>query len=152
MSDGIDLGALKADLQKYAKIWASTCAHEAANGITDMAKMAVAQFYGAYSPVVYRRTGNISGGSYSKYLKNNGRIYYGGVGFSSSGMGEYAHAGISTDEIYSRVIFSGLHGKVASAAPYNIVSAIYNNPVFMNQCDEAGHAAARSAGYSILSF
>ena len=152
MSDGFDIGALKADLQKYMKIWAYTCAHEAADGITNMAKMAVSQFYGAYSPSHYYRSGNIAGGSYSKYLKNNGSIYYGGVKFSSEGMSNYKRQGVSTDTIFSMVIYSGLHGHTRTYPPFDRVRAIYNNPVFMNQIDEAGHAAAKSAGYALLNF
>ena len=152
MSAGIDLSALKADLEKYGKIWASTCAHKAAEDITNMAKMAVAQFYGAYSPNMYQRTGNIAGGSYSKYLKNNGSIYYGGVKFSPEKMSEYSGAGISTGEIYSRVIFQGLHGTTKTRAPHDIVNRLYQNGSFRDAVDEAGHAAAKSAGYSLLSF
>ena len=148
------LAALKADLQKYMKTWASTVAHVASEGLVEETKNALEEFYGSYDPVQYLRTNNILNNSYAPYLKNNGKTYYGGVELSGSRMFEYpAPHQWSNERIFNAVMFSGLHGvHFASNPPYNRIVNFRDMGFFQSYCVEAGDAAAQSQSYQVLQF
>lgn len=103
----IDKGLLD-DLDKYAKAIAKECAVSVRDELYFTMQSAMAYFYGSYTPIVYKRTGNMDN-SYKKYYKNpHGNIYYGGVQIDPAFIDDVYALGKET--VFDYVIFRGIHG------------------------------------------
>lgn len=111
MADGIEISideGLFQDLDKYSKAIAKECAVSVRDELYFTMQSAMAYFYGQYSPIRYKRTGNM-GKSYKKYYRNpHGSIYYGGVQIDP-GFIDHVYE-IDKETVFDYVIFRGIHG------------------------------------------
>ena len=113
-----NMETLKEDIKKYLETFANAYVNKAAELLTEEAKSAVKYFYDDYDPKYYLRTDNFKKNSYKKYLKNNGRYYYGGVRLSSENMSPYVEDGGFFDPgiVFEAAATLGIHGKISEPA------------------------------------
>lgn len=137
------------DYKKYYSKVLSVGVDLAVKEIIDAANVAIEQFYSSYDPKYYVRWGNIRNHSFVPYVFNNGKVASGGIDFTDAGMFDYPGAGLSTGEIYDRVIFNGLHGKVASESPYDIVVDYVDNGLW-DYVEETAKEAGKKQSFKWL--
>lgn len=138
------------DFRNYATVFTYAGATTAMKELVDYSNVALDEFYSSYDPKVYVRWGNMRNNAVQPYMHNNGRNAYGGVRLSVSNIFDYPGAGISTEEIYDRVMFQGLHGTFASAPPYNIISDFAKSDGFRSYIEETADKTARNQDFKWL--
>lgn len=122
MASGIDLSGVEDALLNILRQKAQKAASKIATELTNEAKLAIEEFYGDYSPVIYKRQGGLKG-TYKRYYRNpHGKIYHGGVELIP-GTGSYSSVvsgkSVGSDFISALAVFNGMHGNV-EALPFKV--------------------------------
>ena len=157
-----DKEVFESDCLRFAQLFALCVARKGTEEISKVAEEAIEEYYHEYpSPapwsVGYIRTNNFRNGSWKKYTVLGGNIYEGGVIVSSSGMGEYAKAGISKDAIFSLDMLEGAHGVrgvygpiVVSSSPISKIEEKVNGVIADEVGDAALEFAKKNGSYTYL--
>ena len=166
----IDKKAIEADLLKFANVYCSTVAMEAADIIGKFAFQEMVGYYNEYEPSIYIRTFQMILHSYKPHYKKINNGYEGGVDIHSLNT-NHPDKGISEEEIYEKVWVEGQHGidminyqsardgsvaywRKFQGQPYridNLKRKAYSEKT-IRQLQEKGLKAALKQHYSILRF
>lgn len=141
------------DLKKYTMAFAKEYVQVGADELTREAQNAMNMFYGDYSPIYYNRTDDLRSNSYSKYIHNNGRYYYGGVKISADGMSPYYH-GQGESVPASMIANMGWHGwhgpMIQTAPPLDYLTELLQS--IEEKATEKATKLAEGLSYSVIEF
>lgn len=144
---------LYSDLKKYTMAFAKEYVRIGADELTKEAKNAMSMFYGDYDPQYYDRTYDLYSNSYSRYIHNNGNIYYGGVKISADGMSPYHH-GNGEPVSASMIADMGWHGwhgpDIQTSPPLNYLTQILQS--IEKKAEEKATNLAEGLSYSVIEF
>ena len=143
------LEELEEDIKKYDQVFVTTGAQVAMELLVEYTKRAIDDFYSSYSPEYYVRINNIRNNSFLPYFKSGGNSCWGGVQLDSSNMVDYK-ARISTEEIWKRVMYEGLHGTYQTRDPYSTIYDFSQSGVFIDTVMNAADKFARAQNYKWL--
>ena len=134
--EGVDDGALEADIKKIHETFCQTVIERAIPIIEKFAIQEMEGYYDEYDPeydrreeegnppmYIYDRTDQMRNKSFQQFTKVNGKIYQGGIEFDPSAtkhMGGYKRGsdkpskpGITEEQIYTSVWDLGYHGRTS---------------------------------------
>lgn len=157
---------IQADVKKYLETYARESSKYAAKKLTEKAQYCIEQFYKDYSPDYYDRTYDLRDNSYSPYVHNNGRVYFGGVRISSDDMSPY-YSGFSkvntsdyTDPIViAQLGWHGYHGHpvaygnfkpIITPAPLGMLKEYFQSDEFNDGVREYATKKAKENEYKYL--
>lgn len=144
---------LRKDLKKYTMAYAKEYVRVGADELTKQAQTAMSMFYSDYDPMYYDRTYDLFSNSYSRYIHNNGNIYYGGVRISSDGMSPYHHG--NGESVSASMIadmgWHGFHGPdIKTSSPLDYLSQILSS--IESEAEARAEKVAESLSYSVIQF
>lgn len=159
------------DLEKFAKICATTIVEEAAQMIARFARKQMSGYYTEYYPRIYDRTDQMIDASYKPFTSFNRGIYEGGVlidsGNTNHKRGRRKNGEEYTEEeIYDNVWIKGTHGWEMVGYGDNVYwREILGTPDRINKLKREAYSKrvkekllslginkAKSQSYSILNF
>lgn len=122
MAGSIDLSGVEEALLNVLRQRAQKAASKIADELTKEAALAIEDFYGSYSPAMYKRQGGLKG-TYKRYYRNpHGKIYHGGVELMP-GTGSYSSfisgESVGSDFVSALAVFNGMHGNI-EALPFKV--------------------------------
>lgn len=144
---------LHSDLKKYTMAFAKEYVRIGADELTKQAQTAMNIFYSDYTPQYYDRTYDLYSNSYSRYIHNNGSIYYGGVKISANGMSPYYHG--NGEPVSASMIadmgWHGFHGPdIETAPPLDYLTQILDS--IKDDAEQKATKVAENLSYSVIEF
>lgn len=159
---------IRNDIKEYLKTYAEESSKYAAHELTEMARYCMEYFYNDYYPKYYDRTEDLLDHSYSLYIHNNGRVYYGGVKISSDNMSPYysSFKKINTSDYTDPIIIAqlgwhgwhgdptGYNGKfepiLSTPTPLEMLKEYFNSSKFSEEVNEYASKKAKERNYKYL--
>lgn len=161
-SDQIKQG-LRKDIIKMFRASMSAYCKKAADELTKTAEYAMQDFYNDYKPKWYDRTYDLKNKSYSRYYRNHGNRFSGGVSIGSEEMKTHYKNANELEErdpylIASTAWESGLHGIYGwhteegsnGIIPMQIIDEKMKDKKFLNELEDNANDAIYKQTYKYL--
>lgn len=162
--DTPDPDLLRADCEKFARIYCESIARQGAEKIPKRLKEALQDYYDSYAPIYYNAESNVFPGQRTfSFMTDPYTIIHesevGGVVANGDSMG-HPFKGVDEGTIFDWSFMSGYHGFggfrnapiVTGTSPNFKMNMWMNDPAVQQEVNNEAENEAKSAGYNYLQF